>query len=427
MNIVNLIKNYATPELISSASTLLGESIESTGKGLALSISSILAGILNKSADPIQIGQIWDLINHHDNNSNMLSDLDGLFPGKINLLDADSLGGKLLSALFSNNNQILLNRLEKAAGFKHSGNALKCLSLAAPMILSFLKKKVKTEGYGMSGLSMWLGGQKNEIMALLPADIGIAINPGAKSIISDSTESSFSNEDKRALSWMPWLIAIASLLGFMWFLMKSCNTQKLQDVKVNIEADTSKMIAARMDSMKAASNEVMNKMYVGLDSTVRTKWLALGEIIKINLPDDSVLCIPEKGIESKLIRWLKDSTKLVDKTTWFDFDRILFETGSSDIKEASQEQITNIAKILKAFPKVRIKVGGYTDNVGNTTANKKLSQTRAEAVVKAIATLGIEASRLSAEGYGPDHPVGDNSTSEGRELNRRVSILVKQK
>lgn len=77
----------------------------------------------------------------------------------------------------------------------------------------------------MSGLSMWLGGQKNDIMALLPAEIESTFNAGAMPIILDSTESSYSKEDIRGLSWMPWLIAIVSLLGFMGFLMKSCNMQ----------------------------------------------------------------------------------------------------------------------------------------------------------------------------------------------------------
>ena len=168
--------------------------------------------------------QIWDLINHPDNNSNMLSDLDDLFSGKLKLSDVDSPGGKLIGALYSNNIEIILSGIDKAAGFHNSGNAIKCLSLAAPMVLSFLKKKVKTEGYGMSGLSMWLGGQKNDIMALLPGEIENALNAGAMPIISESTESSYSNEGKRGLSRMPWLIAIVSLLGFMGFLMKSCNT-----------------------------------------------------------------------------------------------------------------------------------------------------------------------------------------------------------
>lgn len=146
MNIVNLIKNHAAPELISSAPSLLGESIESTGKGLSVSISSIVAGILNKSAEPDQMTEIWDLINHPDNNSNILSDLDDLFSGQLNFPDADSPGGKLVGALFSNNQDIFLSGIAKAAGFLNSGNAIKCLSIAAPMVLSFLKKKVKTEG-----------------------------------------------------------------------------------------------------------------------------------------------------------------------------------------------------------------------------------------------------------------------------------------
>ncbi|MFN3316469.1 MAG: OmpA family protein, partial [Raineya sp.] len=91
----------------------------------------------------------------------------------------------------------------------------------------------------------------------------------------------------------------------------------------------------------------------------------LGEFKENKLPDGVVLDIPELGIESKLLNFIKDSTKVVDKTTWFDFDRLLFETGSTQLKPESQEQLENIVKILKAFPQTEIKIGGYTDNVGN--------------------------------------------------------------
>ena len=90
-------------------------------------------------------------------------------------------------------------------------------------------------------------------------------------------------------------------------------------------------------------------------------------------------------------------------------------------------QINNITSILKTFPDVQVKVGGYTDNVGDPIANKKLSQNRAESVTSALVANGIEAKRMEAEGYGQEHPVADNNTETGRDLNRRVSLRVTKK
>jgi photosynthetic reaction center cytochrome c subunit len=135
------------------------------------------------------------------------------------------------------------------------------------------------------------------------------------------------------------------------------------------------------------------------------------------------------GIESALIAFIEDGSKPVDKTTWFDFDRLLFKTGSAELdSDKSQEQLTNIAEILKAYPKVELKVGGYTDNVGNPAANKKLSTDRAKNVAASLTKLGIAAKRLEAEGYGSDNPVcAANDTDECRAQNRRISVRVKAK
>ncbi|MGF7216084.1 K(+)-stimulated pyrophosphate-energized sodium pump [Spirosoma lacussanchae] len=132
------------------------------------------------------------------------------------------------------------------------------------------------------------------------------------------------------------------------------------------------------------------------------------------------------GIEASLLNFIK-SDKPIDKTTWFDFDRLTFETGSATLKPESQEQLKNIAEILKAYPNVSVKLGGYTDNTGNADANLKLSGDRAQSVKKELTALGIAADRLESEGYGQEHPVASNDTEEGRAQNRRISIRVTKK
>ena len=112
---------------------------------------------------------------------------------------------------------------------------------------------------------------------------------------------------------------------------------------------------------------------------------------------------------------------------WFDFDRLLFATDSATLQPQSTEQLNNVALILKACPAVRMTIGGYTDNTGDPAHNQTLSQDRANSVVTQLQTMGIAPDRLVARGYGDTHPVGDNSTPDGRALNRRISMLVIQK
>ena len=153
----------------------------------------------------------------------------------------------------------------------------------------------------------------------------------------------------------------------------------------------------------------------------------LGKFLAVKLPSGVELNVPEFGVEKKLIAFIEDKSKPVDKTTWFSFDRLDFETGSATLKPTSAEQMKNIAEIMKAYPKVALKIGGYTDNVGNADANLKLSRTRAENTMQELVKLGVDAKRLEAEGYGEKHPVADNATEEGRQKNRRIDLRVTRK
>ncbi|MEZ5356881.1 MAG: OmpA family protein [Bryobacteraceae bacterium] len=159
---------------------------------------------------------------------------------------------------------------------------------------------------------------------------------------------------------------------------------------------------------------------------MHSAWAALGEFFKRKLPNGIELNIPQMGVENKLVDFIESSSP-VDKTTWFDFDRLLFDTGKATLQPASQEQLKNVSEILKAFPNVNIKIGGYTDNTGNAAANMALSGARAKAVVAELTALGIDAGRLESEGYGDQHPVASNDTEEGRQQNRRVSMRVTKK
>ena len=134
------------------------------------------------------------------------------------------------------------------------------------------------------------------------------------------------------------------------------------------------------------------------------------------------------GIEAQLLKFIQSPDSVANKTNWFDFDHLLFQTASDQLDMAeSKVQLANVFEILKAYPKVKVKLGGYTDNVGDAKQNKSLSDRRAKNVVAELVKMGIEKGRLEAEGYGQEHPVASNDTEEGRARNRRVSVSVRAK
>ena len=103
---------------------------------------------------------------------------------------------------------------------------------------------------------------------------------------------------------------------------------------------------------------------------------------------------------------------------------VQFATGSAEIEKESQGLIDSLANVLKSCPDVKVEVGGHTDNSGDPDMNKRLSLSRARAVVDALASAGVAAERLSAAGYGEERPIATNDTAEGRAQNRRTEFVV---
>jgi K(+)-stimulated pyrophosphate-energized sodium pump len=135
----------------------------------------------------------------------------------------------------------------------------------------------------------------------------------------------------------------------------------------------------------------------------------------------------EGGIEDQLITFIEDSGQDAGKDNWFNFKDLNFNSGSAVIDSTSKNEVHNISEILKAYPNVAIKVGGYTDSEGDDAKNLKLSADRASAVKTSLVGLGIAESRLESEGYGEEHAVASNDTEEGRAQNRRIAVSVRKK
>jgi len=104
---------------------------------------------------------------------------------------------------------------------------------------------------------------------------------------------------------------------------------------------------------------------------------------------------------------------------------ILFKKGGSVVDPKCDKTMQTIADILAEFPSFKVQVNGHTDNVGKPAKNTKLSQSRAESVIKyLVAKKKVEKGRLTAKGYGDTVPIADNKTAEGRAKNRRVDFTV---
>jgi len=140
----------------------------------------------------------------------------------------------------------------------------------------------------------------------------------------------------------------------------------------------------------------------------------LSDMKRVNIP--TTYAEEVYKLDATLIR-VKVGKKVV-------LNNILFETGKAILTTGSYSELDRLAGILEDNPLMRIEISGHTDNTGSIDLNNRLSQNRAQAVVEYLVVKGINRERLEFKGYGPSQPIADNTTAEGRKVNRRVEFKI---
>ena len=108
----------------------------------------------------------------------------------------------------------------------------------------------------------------------------------------------------------------------------------------------------------------------------------------------------------------------------FTLENVHFDFNKATLRSESYASLDDLAKILRIKPGLKIEIAGHTDDVGDDASNLKLSQARAESVVKYLIGKNIDAKRLVAKGYGESEPVAGNDTDDGRQKNRRTEVRI---
>jgi outer membrane protein OmpA-like peptidoglycan-associated protein len=103
---------------------------------------------------------------------------------------------------------------------------------------------------------------------------------------------------------------------------------------------------------------------------------------------------------------------------------VLFGFNQYTLKPEARERLAKISGIVLAYPDLKLEIEGHTDGIGTDEYNQVLSEKRADAVRGYLISSGVTPDHVSAVGLGKANPVADNSTAQGRQLNRRVEMIV---
>ena len=448
MDLIETLKNEVGNYSINLISQKTGESEERAKAGVFAAIPAVLAGIIKKGSGGSSgfLSSLMPGLATTESADRPVSNLND---------EGDSLlerGQTMLGDLFGKDTDSVTNAVSDSSGISREKSS-SVLAMAVPLIMSALSKVMNSKGWSTSDLLGKLFENRSGIASALPGNLGTSLGlasmnvpdldrrfeaPGTRSdippvkippITPSSTEIPHREVDpvrhvqhdapvSSGGSFLKWLIPLILIALAAWWLLgkKGCNESAdtvITTDSLNIDGDS--MMGSATGAVTGALNEAGDWIY------------DLGPDIKKKLPDGTEITIGENSVENRLISFIEDDTREVDKTTWFSFDRLYFETGKSGLKPESKEQLANVAAIMKAYPEVKIKLGGYTDSTGDAAVNKRLSNDRAQNAMQELARLGVANNRMEAEGYGPGHPLATNETPEGRAQNRRIDIRVTAK
>jgi OmpA-OmpF porin, OOP family len=384
-NLVDLVRGYLTPDIVQKAASFVGESESATQKAMSGIVPTLIAAVANQTSTTSGAEKLSRMLDTGKYDGSALNNLGSLFGGGETTQKAITQGKDILSSLFGNKTEGLVDQITRWAGVR-TGSASSLLALAVPLILNLLGRQRATIGQSPAALASLLGEQKSFLAGLLPTGIASFLGWSGYER-ARQPEPAYVEPKRETPSWfMPLLILSGIVLvALAWLLSRPSPVPEIP-------------VASR--------------------PTVK--------LTDLQLPGGVKISVPEGSFNYSLHQWLAGtSDTTVPKR--FVFDNLNFETGSTQLTPESVPTVESLVVILKAYPAVAVRLEGHTDNTGDAVANKKLSLDRAVVVKEIMIKGGIPDARIGTDGYGQEKPIAPNETEEGRAKNRRTELVVEKR
>jgi outer membrane protein OmpA-like peptidoglycan-associated protein len=392
-NIVTNILGALSPNAMTQIAALTGETDGRAQKAISAIVPVLLAGAISKSKSAGG-ADLLAMVNSAVASGNPVDTIGSMLAsdaGRAGLLND---GGTIAAALLGEQASAVVSATAALADAKPE-SVRGILAIVSPLVLGGLAKGVGPLPTAQ-GIADYLTAQTNAISRALPPGLRTLFNlpqplPEPKPEVRRTVIGARLPDDGEPYLFKPknypimWILLGAGVLALLYSLVG----QKRDRYSLPAPAP----VAAQADETVA-------------------------------LPDGSTIVVRTGTIGSNLARYLA-SEEPAPRT--FVFDNLNFDTAENKVTPESVPTLTAIIAILKAYPASKATISGYTDNVGDPTANLALSTARSATVAKALVDSGIDPARIATEGFGEANPVADNMTEGGRAQNRRTELTVTEK
>ena len=436
LNIIDLIKGQLGSALVTQAASQLGESESGISKAIGGLLPAVVGGLANNSDNPAVLDAITG------------APSQGVLGNLLGLASENTWVQSLLASIFGDKLSGLVNSIATYAGISNNSSA-SLLNLVTGATVGSVGKYAADNNLDQSGISSLLNDQKGIVSSLLPAGLSLAsLNVGdwAKGYKFDNDNDTIKttpttplpnpapHEEKKVEvtrsvadggtfpdrsttsdggSIWKWLLPLLLLIAAGYFLWKQCEKK-----------ETTTTTAVAGDSLNTTNDSSASMQN---DTTTTMTTTKVDENIDLN---GTSLKGYKGGMEDNMINFLKSGSyaSAADdaalKDNWYNFDHVNFKMGSAkELEAGSQGQLENLVAILKAYPDAKIKIGGYTDKVGNEAANVKLSGERATYIKDWLSKQGVGAQVTGADGYGSKFATVDAAaTNEERAVDRKMAV-----
>ena len=385
------LKESISPQMLKTAAATLRED----EKGVASAVAVLLPSLLVRFMDQGETARVNETI-REAGNAELFDRRAEIFAGH-GIDGGMNLGERFENELVGAENKAYPNAVAAESGIS-AASADRLSGWVAAVIAGYVGHKIVRNNLSMSAVMAGLRQERGSVVKEIPVKVGRAA--GISGMCSSSAP--VAGRDGKKNNWLVWLVIIVFLS------IRSCNRNGGGEVVAVTENVT--VVPTAPAAQTAAAKEGLT-------------------FVEHKLPDGRTIRVAEGGCEDCMLKYLQSdayrkATNEELSKNWIQFDKIDFMHDSETaLAGNSMEQLDNIAAILKNYPDVRIRIGGFADKTGTRAVNYEISKKRAEYIKSILVKDGIPADRISTEGFGKEFAtVPADATAAQRAVDRSIAM-----